>query len=116
VAKAKAEKQALLDEEEKQFKSKEVAKKPQGKKAQKYDAAEAQRKALIKQLAKMGVSTAPEGGAGAAAEDDGQQVEEGAEGMLEIVGGDDASDEQQFGAGSLGGAGSSEINKHPEKR
>ena len=51
----------LLDQEEKEISSARAKKAQVGqKKAKQYDAAEAQRKALLKQMAKMGVSQEPE--------------------------------------------------------
>ena len=52
LARAKLEKQNLLQEEEKVFQGK-ATKKPQGKKAKQYDAAEAQKQALLKSMQKM---------------------------------------------------------------
>ena len=51
----------LLDQEEKEISIARAKKAQVGqKKAKQYDAAEAQRKALLKQMAKMGVSQEPE--------------------------------------------------------
>ena len=113
--KARAEKMALMDEEEKQMQKAVAAKKPAGKKAKQYDAAEAQKKALMKQLAKMsmGTSCATEG-----EEDDGaQMIEEGAEGTIEeVVVLEQEQMQKQKSSGSNGASAAVAVDRHPEKR
>jgi hypothetical protein len=63
-------------EEEKAFETKAAAaKKPTGKKAKQYDAAEAQKKALMKSMAKMVISEEPKETENQEEEDEAQAIE-----------------------------------------